>query len=82
MNIKKLYYSLEEVAFVTDMATATIQRLVRENEFPASRLLSGRRVGWLVREVEEWCENRPLSDLPPPPNTGHSNRRRKVPVAA
>ena len=37
--------------------------------------VSGQRVGWLVREVQEWAESRPASNLPPPPNTGASKRK-------
>ena len=37
--------------------------------------VSGQRVGWLVREVQEWAESRPVSNLPPPPNTGASKRK-------
>ncbi|MFJ1471567.1 helix-turn-helix transcriptional regulator [Massilia orientalis] len=48
---------------------ATIQRLVRTGSFPRPRQLSDRRVAWLVREIEEWAEGRPTSDLPPPLNT-------------
>lgn len=71
--IKRIYIELPEVAEVVTLGEATIQRLVRENEFPKPRMLSGRRVAWLLREVEEWAESRPVSDLPPPPNT---SRRR------
>ncbi len=35
------------------MAEATVQRLVCEGVFPKPRKLSGRRVGWLMREIEE-----------------------------
>ena len=52
------------------LSTATIERLEREGQFPKRRQLSGQRVGWLVREVQEWAESRPVSQLPPPPNTG------------
>lgn len=62
---------LAEVPAVVGLSEATIQRLVRENQFPKPRMLSGRRVAWLLREVEEWAESRPVSDLPPPPNTSH-----------
>lgn len=31
------------------------------------------RVGWFVREIEEWAEARPISDIPPPPNTANRN---------
>ena len=41
----------------------------------ADRQLSGQRVGWLVREVQEWAESRPVSNLPPPPNTGAPKRK-------
>lgn len=75
--IKPMYLELPEVVSVTTLAEATIQKMVRENEFPKPRQLSGRRVGWLVREVEEWAETRPVSDLPPPPNTG---KRKAKPV--
>ena len=28
-----------------------------------------------VREVQEWAESRPVSNLPPPPNTGAPKRK-------
>lgn len=68
--MKPLYLALPAVAAAVSLAEATIQSEVRDGKFPAPRQLSGRRVGWLVREIEEWAENRPVSDLPPPPNTG------------
>lgn len=68
-NVKPLYVDLPSVANLVALATATIQKMVREDQFPAPRQLSGRRVGWLVREVEEWAEERPVSALLPPPNT-------------
>jgi prophage regulatory protein len=42
---------------------------VRKGEFPKPRQLSARRVAYLVREVDEWLESRPVSDQPPPPNS-------------
>jgi prophage regulatory protein len=67
--MKPLYLELPAVAEVIALAPATIQRCVREGTFPAPRQISGRRVGWLVRELEEWAESRPKSELPPPSNT-------------
>lgn len=67
--MKPIYLELEAVAGAVALAASTVQRLVRENSFPKPRQLSGRRVGWLVRGVEEWAETRPVSDLPPPANT-------------
>ena len=77
--MKPIYLELPEVASVVTLCEATIQKLVREGAFPAPRMLSGRRVAWLVRELEEWAENRPVSDMAPPPNTG-KRKPRLVPV--
>lgn len=67
--LKPLYLELDAVSFVVGLAIATIQRLVRDGSFPKPRQLSNRRIAWLTREVEEWAEQRPISDLHPPPNT-------------
>ncbi|RQR89089.1 AlpA family phage regulatory protein [Burkholderia sp. Bp8977] len=80
--MKPLYLDLPAVAITLSLSEATVQKLVREREFPKPRLLSDRRVAWLTREVEAWAEACPESDLAPPPNTGHSNRRRKVTCAS
>lgn len=68
--MKKIYVDLPAVAELVSLGETTIQGMVRNDEFPKSRLISGRRVAWLVREVEEWAESRPVSDLLPPMNTG------------
>lgn len=77
--VKPLYLDLETVCTIVSLAPATVQLLVRQDQFPKPRLLSGRRVGWLLREIEDWAEQRPISDLLPPANTG---ARRKKSVAA
>ena len=68
--MKPIYVDLPSVASLVTLATATIQRMVREGVFPKPRQLSANRVAWLLREVEEWAEERPVSDIPPPANTG------------
>ncbi|WP_316855797.1 helix-turn-helix transcriptional regulator [Ralstonia mannitolilytica] len=65
-----IYLDLESVAAAVALSITSVQQLVRENAFPKPRKISARRVGWLLREVQEWAETRPVSDLPPPPNTG------------
>lgn len=75
MNARPIYLDRAAVAEFVALSESTVEKLVRENEFPKPRVLSGRRVAWLVREVEEWAESRPVSDLLPPENTGG---RRKV----
>ena len=66
---------LPTVAQIVALSTATVERLEREGQFHKRRQLSGQRVGWLAREVQEWAESRPVSSLPPPPNTGASKRK-------
>ncbi|WP_081056364.1 helix-turn-helix transcriptional regulator [Burkholderia territorii] len=76
--MKPIYLDLPAVATALSLSEATVQKLVRESKFPKPRLLSDRRVAWLTREVEAWAEACPESDLAPPPNTGHGNRRRRA----
>lgn len=73
-----IYLVLEDVAETLSISESTVQKLVREGEFPKPRLLSGRRVGWLRREIEKWAEERPVADLPPPPNTGAKKPKHKL----
>jgi prophage regulatory protein len=73
MSAKKvapIFLDLPAVVQAVALSESTVQELVRQGQFPAPRQLSGRRVGWLVREVTEWAESRPVSQLLPPPNTG------------
>ena len=56
------------------LSVSTLERLVRQGEFPKPRQLSGRRVGYLVRELEAWLEARPVSELLPPPNTSRRGK--------
>lgn len=62
----QLYLDLPSLAFALCISQTTIKRLVRQEGFPKPRELSDRRVGWLVREVVEWCESRPVSAMLPP----------------
>lgn len=72
VSIAPIFLDLPTVAQVVALSESTVQELVRQGQFPQPRQMSGRRVGWLVREVQEWAESRPVSNLPPPPNTGAS----------
>ncbi len=68
-TLTRIYADLPTIAAMVSLSEASVQKLVRNDEFPKPRQLSGRRVGWLVREVSEWAESRPHSNLPPPANT-------------
>lgn len=67
--MKPFYLDLPAVSAAVSLSETSVQKLVREEKFPKPRVISGRRVAWLTSEVEEWAETRPISDLPPPPNT-------------
>lgn len=60
----------ESAAARASLSVTLLERLVRQDKFPKPRQLTERRVGWIVREIDEWCESRPVSDLLPPENTG------------
>lgn len=81
VQVKPIFLALEQVAAALSLSESTVQRLVREESFPKPRLLSGRRTAWLVREVEEWAEARPVSDQPPPPNCDRSRASSTVDTA-
>ncbi|ENO76548.1 hypothetical protein B447_17431 [Thauera sp. 27] len=73
--VNPIFMDLPTVALAVALSESTVQELVRQGQFPQPRQMSGRRVGWLVREVQEWAESRPVSNLPPPPNTGSPKPR-------
>lgn len=70
----KICLSLKEVAQALSLSQSTVQQLVREKRFPEPRLLSGRRVGWLTHEVQNWANARPVAKLLPPENSGAKKR--------
>ena len=74
--MKQIFLDLPQLAEALTLSESTIQKLTREaTDFPKPRLLSGRRVAWLNREIVEWAERRPASELLPPSNTGKTKRR-------
>lgn len=80
--VAPIFLDLQTLADVLALSVSTTQDLVRKGQFPQPRQLSGRRVGWLLREVQEWAEARPVSMLPPPPNTGAKKPRPRKQSAA
>ncbi len=66
-----IYLDRSDAAKALALSESTLEKLVREDDsFPKPRRLSANRVGWLRRELDAWAESRPVSDLPPPRNTG------------
>ncbi len=62
--------SYEAAAAFVVLSVSTMEKLVRQGLFPKPRKVSAKRVVFLVRELVEWLESRPVSDILPPPNTG------------
>lgn len=76
MSIPPYALPLEEAAPYVGLSISTFQRAVREDETcPKPRQLTGRRVGYIRRELEAWVESRPISELLPPDNTGAKKPR-------
>jgi len=69
MKIRPAALKQEDAAGFLGLSVSTLENLVRQGDFPKPRQLAGRRVGFLVRELEEWLESRPVSNQLPPPNT-------------
>ncbi len=70
MNTNPIYARLPRAAALLDVSESTVQKLTRDDAtFPKPRKIGDRSVGWLVRELVEWAESRPVSDIPPPENT-------------
>ncbi|MGF6899397.1 helix-turn-helix transcriptional regulator [Paraburkholderia sp. GAS348] len=63
--MKPIYLDIQGAAEALALSESGIRKLINQGDFPKSRLLTGRRVAWLVRELEEWAEARPVSNLPP-----------------
>lgn len=72
LTIKPIYVDLATTAEMLTLSVSTVEALERDRQsgFPKRRMISARRTGYLLREIEEWGEGRPVSSLPPPVNTG------------
>ncbi len=76
--ITPIFIDLPTGAQVVAMSESAVQGLVRKGEFPQPRQLSDRRVGWLMPEVQQWAESRPVSQILPPQNTGVGRPRKEA----
>lgn len=75
-----LLYTKDELPAIVKLSLGTIEHLIRQEQFPAPRKLSAKRVAWLASELRAWAESLPKSDLPPPPNTGAKKQRTPAPA--
>ena len=58
--------NVKQICEATGLSSVTIWRKEKAGEFPARRQLGLRRVGWLSREVDEWLEATPRSEITSP----------------
>jgi prophage regulatory protein len=77
-TVSPVYVGLDALELLTTLSTSTIQGMIARDEFPKPRELSKRRVAWLYREILEWAEMRPVSHIPPPPNTAGGGRQSTI----
>lgn len=71
-SIRPIMVGIDTAVDITDLSKTTIWDLINNGDFPKPRKVSTRGSRWLVREIEEWAESRPISDILPPPNTGRN----------
>lgn len=76
--VQPIFLDLPSVAQAVSLSESAVQGLVRKGEFPQPRQLSDRRVGWLMPEVQQWAESRPVSQILPPQNTGVGRPRKEA----
>ncbi len=75
--IQPIALDREAAAEFVLLSVSTIETLLRQNQFPKPRRVSPNRVVFLVRELTEWMESRPVSELLPPPNTGAAKPKQR-----
>lgn len=78
VTLKPAYLDREQAAAFVSLSSPTMEGMVRSGNFPAPRQLSPQRVAWKVSELEAWCDARPVSNLPPPRNTGSRRGARQA----
>lgn len=78
VTIKPLMVDSETAGkMLGNISKSTVEKLTRERAttgFPPIRKISAKCTGYLVSELEAWAAARPVSDLPPPANTGRRNQ--------
>lgn len=71
VTIKPLYLARAQAATFLSISESMLDRLVQQGKVPKPRKLSPGRSAWLVKELEAWGEECPVSDLLPPENSGY-----------
>jgi len=67
--MKPIMVDIHSAAELLSISRSTIKKAIINDEFQKGRKVSARRTCYLVTELEQWAESRPISDHLPPPNT-------------
>lgn len=67
MTTAPIFVPRDKAAEALGIGERTLEALVASGEAPPPRKISKGRVGWLWRELVEFAESRPVSDLRPGP---------------
>jgi len=70
-----LMVAVEDAASALGISERTLQTLAARGELPPPRKISKGRVGWLWRELQEFAESRPVSDLLPPAKASQGDQQ-------
>jgi len=68
--VTQIILSREQAAEALSLSLSTFEDGVRKGLYPRPRQISPNRVGWLRKELEDAAAALPVSNLPPPANTG------------
>jgi prophage regulatory protein len=71
ITMEPLLLDADKAAAALDMSTSLMQKLAAMGLFPKPRKVSSGKANYLVEDLKEWARTRPVSDLLPPPNSGH-----------
>jgi prophage regulatory protein len=58
VNMERMILRLPAVLARTGLSRTTIYRLIAANEFPSSRSIGARAVGWLDADVSAWIDEK------------------------
>ena len=56
------FFTIQEVSEFLGISISTINRLVKEGDFPPKVKLSPRRMVFMKREIDEWTESKRINN--------------------
>ena len=72
--VEPIFVGKEVACNLVGLSESTWDKLVAEGQAPKPRQTSDKRVGWLLTELRQWAESRPISQVLPPFNAGQGRR--------